>query len=95
MTLGLTVIVLLFYIVRTNDYGGVTAGPRWFLWLMPLWLLTMLSEADRWGTRPWRRRLACVLLAVSVGSAMFALDHPWRHNWLFMTLREWGMISYP
>jgi hypothetical protein len=95
LTLGLTLVVIGFYVFRTNDYGGVTAGPRWLFWLTPLWLLTMLPEADCWSTRPWRRGLAYVLLAISIGSAMFALIHPWRHSWLFETLREWGMISYP
>lgn len=95
LTLALTVITLVFYIVRTNNYGGVTAWPRWFLWLVPLWLLTMLPEADRWARSAWRRRLACLLLAVSVASAAYGLVDPWRHSWLFAWLREWGLISYP
>ena len=94
LTLGLTVVVVVFYTFRTNDYGGVTAGPRWFIWLTPLWLLTMLPEADRWTMHPWRRRLASVLLAISIGSAMFAMSSPWRHSWLFEALREWEVISY-
>lgn len=95
LTLALTVVVLVFYVFRTNDYGGVTAGPRWFIWLTPLWLLTSLPEADRWAAYRWRRWFACVLLAISIGSAMFALTNPWRHSWLFVALRDWGIISYP
>jgi hypothetical protein len=94
LTLGLTVVVLVFYVFRTNDYGGVTAGPRWFIWLTPLWLLTSLPEADRWAACRWRRGFAYVLLAISIGSAMFALTNPWRHSWLFVALRDWGIISY-
>ena len=94
LTLGLTVVVLAFYVFRTNDYGGVTAGPRWFIWLTPLWLLTSLLEADRWAVSRWRRSFGYVLLAISVGSAMFALANPWRHSWLFVALRDWGFISY-
>jgi hypothetical protein len=94
LTLALTGIVLLFYVLRTNDYGGATAGPRWFFWLNPLWLLTMLPEADRWAALRWRRAVAYLLLAISIGSAMYALANPWRHSWLFVTLHDWGIISY-
>jgi hypothetical protein len=94
LTLGLTVTVLVFYVFRTNDYGGVAAGPRWFIWLTPLWLLTSLPEADRWTAYRWGRRLAYALLAISIGSAMFALTNPWRHSWLFLAMRDWGLISY-
>jgi hypothetical protein len=55
LALALTVITFVFYVVRTDNYGGITAGPRWFFWLVPLWLLTMLPEADRWAL-DWRRR---------------------------------------
>jgi hypothetical protein len=95
LTLALTVIVFSFYIVRTNDYGGVSSGPRWFIWLTPLWLLTMLPEADRWAAYRWRRGLAYLLLSISIGSAMYALENPWRNSWLFSTLQEWKLISYP
>ena len=94
LTLALTVITFVFYVVRTNNYGGTSAGPRWFFWLVPLWLLTMLPQADRWARSPWRRRIAYLLLAVSIGSAMYALANPWRHSWLFVLLRESGMVSY-
>ena len=95
LTLVLTAVVFVFYVIRTNDYGGVTAGPRWFIWLTPLWLLTMLPEADRWSARRSSRALACVLLAISIGSATYALDNPWRHSWLFSALQDWEIISYP
>lgn len=94
LALAVTTIVVLFYVVRTNDYGGATAGPRWFIWLAPLWLLTMLPEADRWSTVRSCRGLAYVLLAISIGSALYALANPWRHSWLFVTLHDWGVISY-
>ena len=95
LTLALTVITFLFYAIRTHNYGGSTAGARWFFWLVPLWLLTMLPEADRWAMDRRRRWLAGVLLAVSIGTASHALENPWRHSWLFTWLRELGMISYP
>ena len=94
LALGVTAVVFAFYVLRTSNYGGLTAGPRWFFWLTPLWLLTMLPEADRWASSRWLRWLGYGLLAISVGSALFALESPWRHNWLFTTLRAWGWIAY-
>jgi hypothetical protein len=94
LTLALTVITFAFYIIRTDNYGGLTAGPRWFFWLVPLWMLTMLPEADRWAVDQRRRRLAGVLLAASVGTASYTLANPWQQSWLFMLFRDWGIISY-
>jgi hypothetical protein len=95
LTLVLTLVTFGFYVVRTANYGGLTAGPRWFFWLVPLWLLAMLPEADRWGQSRWRRWLASVLLVISIGSAYYALRHPWRHSWLFALLRDLGLVNYP
>ena len=41
MTLAVSVVVVGFYVVRTNNYGGNTSGPRWLFWLTPLWLLAI------------------------------------------------------
>jgi hypothetical protein len=94
LTLAMTVITFGFYVMRTHSYGGQAAGPRWFFWLVPLWLLTMAPEADRWAVTPWRRRLAYVFLAFSIGTASYALANPWQHSWLLTLFRRWGMTSY-
>jgi hypothetical protein len=94
LTLPLTIITFVFYVVRTNNYGGTASGPRWFFWLVPLWLLTMVPEADRWARRGGLRGLAYVLLAVSVGSVTYALNNPWRYSWLFVWLRDMGVVRY-
>jgi len=94
MTLTLTVVTFMFYAIRTHNYGGMAAGPRWFIWLVPLWVLTMLPEADRWAVQPQRRRVAAVLLAFSIGTASHALANPWQHSWLFTWFRAFGIISY-
>src|SRR5262249_43504141 len=39
LTLVLTVTVVGFYVWKTNNYGGWASGPRWLMWLTPLWLL--------------------------------------------------------
>jgi hypothetical protein len=94
LTLMLTLVVFVFYVYRTNDYGGATAGARWFIWLTPLWLLTMLPEVDRWSSHRWLRRVGCGLLAASIASTAHAINDPWWHSWLFVFLQQRGMISY-
>lgn len=61
---------------------------------MPLWLLTMLPEADRWAPDPRRRRIALGLLALSIVSASHALANPWQHSLLCGWLEDLGWISY-
>jgi hypothetical protein len=87
--LGLTALVLGFYLSRTANYnyGGNTAGLRWTFWLIPLWLVSMLPALDEWAWRPRVHWLAAVLLAVSCFSAFYAIDNPWQHPWLYVL---WG-----
>jgi hypothetical protein len=93
-TLAITVVVVAFHVVETDNYGGWTSGPRWFFWLTPLLLLTLLPVADRLGSRRWGRVLAYLLLAGSVVSASYALANPWKHPWLFDFLQSRGWIRY-
>ncbi len=94
LTAALTALTFVFYVIRTNSYGGTTAGPRWFFWLVPLWLLTMIPEADRWAQNRRLRTLAFVLLACSIVSVSYALENPWRHSWLFTVFRHLRIIAY-
>jgi len=95
LTVALTVITFVFYVIRTDSYGGTAVGPRWFFWLVPLWLLTMLPEADRWALDRRRRLVAFALLAVSIVTATYGLvTNPWRVSWLVELFRRWGIISY-
>ena len=94
LTLALTVVTFVFYVLRTHNYGGIAAGPRWFIWLVPLWLVTMLPEVDRWGRDLRRRRVAAVLLAFSIVTATYALANPWQPPLLFEWFEHLGWISY-
>lgn len=94
LTLALTLITFVFYVLRTDTYGGQTVGPRWFFWLVPLWLLTMLPEADRWAPSRWRRLTAGLLLAISIATASFALANPWQWSPLLIVFRRLGLVSY-
>ena len=83
--LGLTLIVLAFYLSRPENYnyGGNTAGLRWTFWLIPLWLLSMLPAVDEWSDRLRFGWLVGVLLAISCFSAFYAIGNPWQHPWLY------------
>ena len=98
LTLLVSAVVIVFYTAvvsdRNRNYGGWTIGPRWLIWLAPLWLLVMTPAADWLGRRAWGRGLAYVLLAISVFSAEFPPWNPWRHPWLYRLLDELGYIPY-
>jgi hypothetical protein len=91
----LSTVVIVFYISHeSGNYGGVSSGARWLIWLTPLWLLTMLPAVDWLGQRPWGRALAVVLLILSVVSASYPTFNPWRHPWIYNWMDAWGGIPY-
>jgi hypothetical protein len=87
----LAAVVLGFYVFKTSNYGGNTAGPRWLFWLTPLLLLSALPAADAWSRRPATRLLGYAFLAASIFSAHFSTGKPWYHPWLyqFMDWNSW------
>lgn len=94
--LGLTLLVLGYYLTRTANYnyGGRTVALRWMLWLVPLWLIAMIPVLDRWADRRWFRGVAVALLLPSVFSAWYPLGTPWQDPWLFTVMTRWGWIDY-
>ncbi len=98
LTLGVTVVVLAFYILyldeRKRNYGGWTSGPRWLIWLSPLWLVALLPAADWLARRRWGRFLGYALLALSVISVSYPQYSPWRHPWLYNFLEAHGLLKY-
>jgi hypothetical protein len=93
-SLVLTLVVVGFYLLRSNNYGGWTCGPRWLLWLTPLWLGCMVPVLDWLGARRWGRGLALAGLALSILSVAYALRNPWRHPWIFNLMDALGGIPY-
>jgi hypothetical protein len=89
---GLTLVVLVFYIVLRpqvdRNYGGMTSGLRWLFWLSPLWLVAMLPAADWCARTRLRQGVAAVLLALSAFSASFPTWNPWTHPWLYRLLES-------
>lgn len=96
MGLGLTALILAFYLTRTENYnyGGNTVALRWALWLIPFWLLALLPTLDAFATRRSFRVASSLLLAVSTFSAWEAIANPWRPSWLFTTMQSAGWIDY-
>jgi len=93
---AITVVVLAFYLTRTENYnyGGNTSGLRWIFWLIPLWLASMIPVLDAMANSRGLRALAVALLAVSTFSAWYPIDNPWQHPWLFQVLDRWRWIDY-
>jgi hypothetical protein len=94
LTLFLSVVVIGFYLVKTDNYGGWSNGLRWLMWLTPFWLLAMLPAVDRLAQRRWGRGLALVLLAVSVISVNYRSWNPWRLPWLYNLMVDLGWPGY-
>lgn len=94
MAMLLSVVIIGFYILKSSNYGGWSSGPRWLMWLTPLWLLAMLPAADRLACCRWGRGIGYVLLAVSIFSASYYTWNPWRHPWIYNLLEALGWISY-
>jgi hypothetical protein len=93
--LALSLLVIGFYLFnKTVNYGGWSTGPRWLLWLTPLWLVAMLPVLDRWQRSSWGRGIAIVLLALSVLAASYPAWNPWRHPWIYRYMDANGLIPY-
>lgn len=95
--LACTVLVLGFYWSRTENYnyGGVSCGLRWALWLIPFWLIAALPVVDAWWTccRGGRATLLALLLA-SLPAAWLPIPNPWQQPWLFRLMEARGWIDY-
>jgi len=94
LTLALSVVVVGFYLVKSDNYGGWTSGLRWLIWLAPLWLLSMLPVTDWLECRRWGRGTAYLLLALSVLSVSYPAWNPWRQPWIYRLMEAMGWPGY-
>jgi hypothetical protein len=90
----LSLVVIGFYLFKTDNYGGWTSGLRWLMWLTPIWLLCLLPALDRLSSWRWGRGLGYMLLALSVLSASYPAWNPWRHPWIYRWMDANGWIPY-
>jgi hypothetical protein len=93
-TLLVSVVVTAFYIVKTDNYGGWSNGPRWLMWLTPLWLVAMLPALDRLQRCRTGRALVLVMLGLSIMSMTYQQWNPWRHPWIYNWMEARGWIAY-
>jgi hypothetical protein len=94
VTLGLLIVVVGFYIIKTGNYGGWTSGPRWLMWLTPFLLLCLIPCVDRLAARRGGRFLGYFCLTISVFSVSYPAWNPWRHPWLYDLLHALGWVPY-
>ena len=96
--LGLTLIVLVFYVglrpQEDRNYGGMCSGLRWMFWFAPLWLIGMLPALD-WcaKSRTWRF-VALLLLMFSALSVSYPTWNPWTQPWIYRCLESCGWQGF-
>lgn len=83
MTIIISLVIFLFYALKTNNYGGGNVGLRWFFWLIPLWLLVSIPGIDQLYEKKGMKMLCLVLLYFSIFSAFYHFINPWGHPWLY------------
>jgi hypothetical protein len=87
-------VVIGFYIVKTNNYGGWSSGPRWLFWLTPMFLLALLPAADRLAASRCGRAIAYICLGASAFSATYPWANPWRHPWIYQWCEYMDWVHY-
>jgi hypothetical protein len=94
----LTVINCAFVFSTTHDYGGHCQGPRWFMWLIPIWLFCMPPVAERLSGSTLGKCILIESLLWSFGSicyAIFASPYgPWGVSWLHQLMFNYHLTDY-
>jgi hypothetical protein len=103
-TLLLFLMLLVFYTFNTNNYAGVSQGPRWLFWMIPLWLLMLPAGVGVLVERRVGRWLCYLCLFVSLLSVFWGLprpgedvratDRPFTCSWLHEYMHWRGCIDY-
>ena len=94
VTVIVSAVLFAFYVWRTTNYGGGTCGPRWLMWLTPLWVLASAPSADRLGRTAGGRVFAGLLLGISAFSVSYPASNPWRNPWLMQLGEQTGYLRY-
>ena len=98
---ALTLVVLTFYLTRTQNYnyGGNSSSLRWMLWMVPLWWYGMIPAVvhftqQRSKHAALQNASMAILLALSVFTACWSLTQPWKPSWLYQSMENAGWIDY-
>ncbi|MBI4818508.1 MAG: hypothetical protein HY791_19735 [Deltaproteobacteria bacterium] len=83
VTIACSLVVASFYVSGTSNYGGIAAGPRWFMWLMPLWIVFMGSGTAELLDSKRGRFVLSALLAFSAYSALSPGVSAWTNPWIY------------
>ncbi len=94
LCLLVSVAVIGFYLYKSDNYGGWCNGPRWLMWLAPLWLVAMIPVLDWLSKSRVGVAVALILLAASMMSMNYHSWSPWRHPWIYEWMDAKGMIDY-
>lgn len=91
---GLSLIVLGFYWSRTENYnyGGVSCGLRWAIFLIPLWIVGLVYVFTERPCPRWQLAGVSLLLGISMYSAWSPMSKAWQHPWLYQLEEQWGLI---
>ncbi|NLE58172.1 MAG: hypothetical protein GX616_07420 [Planctomycetes bacterium] len=103
-TLLLFLALLLLYTFTTNNYAGVSQGPRWLFWMIPFWLLMLPAGLAPLVELRVGRWLCYLCLFVSLISVFWGLprpnedvratDRPFTSSWIHEFMRRHNYIDY-
>ncbi|ODA28406.1 hypothetical protein [Planctopirus hydrillae] len=96
LALATWVIVLSFYMTRTQNYnyGGVSVTLRWALWLVPFGMVSAATRLTSWFSTWPRCTLVVGLASLSIFSAWLPLGNPWQQPWIFTAMARQGWLNY-
>jgi hypothetical protein len=87
LILTISVVVISFYLLmmgqNQRSYGGVSSALRWLFWLIPLWIVPLVSVVDKLANYKTGRGFCLILLLISVFSASYPIWNPWTHPWIY------------
>ncbi len=81
-----SVVVIAFYIMQpqiNRNYGGYCCCPRWLLWMIPLWLVSMMPVVDWLAASRWGKFSCFVALLIGIINATIPANNPWVLPWMY------------
>jgi hypothetical protein len=82
---------LLFYFYKAGTIGGMAAGPRWFMWLTPLWLVVFSISVDDLVAQKKSRRILVIFGTLSLIWSQTVGANPWVWPTPYAIIRALGL----